>query len=218
MKFPQGVKLSKVLAKDTWRPILTGAMIRTEKVEVRDPDPKRKSGARTTVEHLIGYATNSYTFARVDLGVPGDDDAPGPVPAVALKHAEKGVEVELGEKKITAGITHYDRVISDAPYKGKEREPGEEVIYPTWDSVYPEFGENVLKIGINPQLLFDLATALGSAKQGVVIELDMDKLKDIKVIGLAVGGKQVLSAMKVKPMGPLREQAEGIIMPIRVEI
>jgi hypothetical protein len=217
LKFPSKLRLSKLLSKDGFRPILTGAFVKSEKVKV--PDLSRSPKDTKEVDHLVAYATNSYAFVRVDLtdaGIAEDGDVPGPIPAVALKHLERGVQAELGEKEIVAGITHYDRVISDeVTVGGKQRyQPGEEVQYPDWHALYPEFGENTISIGINAQLLADLSAAMATGNNGVIIELDADKLKPVS------GSKEktVLSVMKVKTMGHLRDRAEGLLMPIRVHV
>lgn len=216
MKFPK-IKLSKVLASKQGRPVLEGAMVKLEDVEI--PDLSQSPLKTKTTKHLVAYGTNAYVFARVDLGAPeSEKDVEGPIPTVALKHMERGVEVELGEEEITAGITSYERVISDAlTFRGERSySVGDEVKYPEWKDLYPEFGKNVLTFGVNPRLLADLADAIGSGSQyGVVIEIDLDKLKDVSD-GNHKGSKTVLSVMKVKTMSPLRDKAEGLIMPIRV--
>lgn len=224
MRLPSGLRLSKILAKDDLRPI-AGAMVEEEEVEVRDMTPGRPNDAKKDEKHLVAYATNAYSFARVDLGAPeSDKDVGGPIPDVALRHMEKGVNVELGAETIKAGITSYERVPGEqVDHRGKPRyKPGDEVSFPQFKNLYPEFGDNILSLGINPHLLADLADAMGSGRNnGVIIEIDLDKLKDIEGMGLelppgTVGHKTVLTVMKVKTMGPLRDQAEGLIMPIRI--
>jgi hypothetical protein len=219
LKFPSKLRLSKVLSKDGLRAILTGVLVKSEKVEVLDPDPSKGLKETMKVDHLVAYGTNSYCFVRVDLtaaGIADDGDVPGPIPAVALKHLERGVQAGLGEKEIVAGITRYDRVISDAVTTGGDQryKPGEEVQYPNWHNLYPEFSENVVKIGLNAQFLADLAAAMGTGNNGVVLEIDMDKLRPVS------GSKEktVLSVMKVKTQGHLRDRAEGLLMPMRVNV
>ncbi len=213
MKLPKFLKLSKVVSKDGYRPVLTGVIVKEEEVEVGPPGHSR------TVKHLIAYATNSYIFARVDLGEPDSErDVAGPIPVEALKHMERGVDFELGEETIRTGITHYDRVISSALMftsgrdKGKHREAGEEVKFPNWDGIKPEFGENVLKVGINPRLLMELSQGMGMLPtQGVHLEIDIDKLKDVPN---QKGKKQVLTTMRVAIPG--NDKVQGLIMPVRV--
>ena len=221
MRLPRFLKLSKVVAKDDMRPVLTCAFVREEEVEVIDHSrpPVMGKSQKKLEKHLIAYATNSYTFVRVDLGLPNlEDDGEGvnvggPIPLPALQHMERGVHFTLGEDQIKAGITSYDRVISEYLAEKPSDEEGTPN-FPDWHNLVPEFGKKTIKIGLNPRQLYELAQGMGMTRtDGIVLELDSEKLKPLERDGDA---RQVLSVMKVSI--PSKPEAEGLIMPIRVNV
>lgn len=190
MKLLKRFKPSKVLSRNRVRPMLTGAMVRQERVG--------------EVEHLVLYATDAYCFLRLDLGVKEEGDFEGPIPAVALQHIQRGVNVTLGEKEIVAGITRYDRVIAEDP----RFEVGQDVPFPRHENLRPEHGRGVFRVGINPTLLKNLADGMGS-EASVILEFDMN------LIDPRTPANNYLRAIKV--LSPRRGEAEGLIMPIRTE-
>jgi hypothetical protein len=204
VKFLRKIKPSRVLGnpKIDRRPATHGALLRAELVEVR-------SGAEPLVEeHHILYATNGYCLVRIDLGVPVHGDVPGPIPAVALRHMEKGVNAALLEREVRVGsITRYERVYS-------ESNPGSQTDFPDVDELEakaPDPGDRKLTFTFSPAFLSDIAAAM-AAGHGVTLSFDADKFKDYEV----GDGKWYEGAVRITPHQPERvESATGVLMPIR---
>lgn len=200
MKLPDGLKPSKVLQGVSDRPGLDGALVRVEK----------KPGTRFS--RLVLYATNSYVFLRAVLG-PEGDGTEGPVPAVALRHMEKGVHFELGEKEIVAGITRYDRVMSEFT---KDREP-EKYVQDKFEELKPPQPKRAFRIGLNPLLLWELAQGMGAGKHdGISIEFDLDKLTEVEFGPKENHYSTYNKAMTVELIRD--NETEGIIMPVRLNV
>lgn len=167
MKFRRKFKPSRVLAnpKVERRSGLHGAHTRLESVKAIEP----ANGSEHEVDHLILYATNGVSMVRLDLGHPEHGDVPGPIPAPALKHMERGVSAALNEDEVRVGITRYDRVSSEA-------NPGGGMTgWPDVDKTLAEVGRPPAKqrlfLGISPKMLSDLAAAM-EAEDGVYLVLD----------------------------------------------
>lgn len=206
MKFLRKVKPSKIVGGKHMVHRIQGAMVRSEMVEKVKPGGQGKH----LVEHLILYATNSFGFLRIDLGAKENGDEPGPVPAVALRHMEKGVISELGESEIRVGITHYQRVMGDFPH---DADPRHEDDFPEMSKVTPPEprGEDAMTLNINPTLLKDIADAMGES-QNVQLTFDLTKRKPL------VGRKRKWygGAIRVKaPMKQWQNESEAVMMPIR---
>lgn len=209
MKLPRLVKPSKALSRDDMRPVLTGAMVREEEVPI--PADRQGPSGPTTQTHLILYGTDSYVFVRIDLGAPDHDgteeNRPGPIPAVALKHMERGVNAILDEKEIVAGITRYDRVIAE----DWGQTPGDEINFPEYDKLVPDFSKKTFRLGINPRLLMNIAEALGCGPREILY-LDFDRAKFEGPEGGEVHYHTVFKVSTPRTSG----QAEGLMMPVRV--
>lgn len=168
------LKPSKALGKKGSAPKLRGGMVKVEPVPTRVPGRNEKEPK----DHLVLYCTNGFTFIRVDLGVKENMDEPGPIPAEALKHIEKGVAAELGLDFVKVGITRYERVLADAPYadvSGEAFPDFEETMDKHWSE--PR-GSNRLTLNVNPKLLLDAAEAIGAPDN---IELVFDQRKFIEL-------------------------------------
>lgn len=164
MKFFRKFKPSRIVAKKEKNRLsraIEGALVRIEPIPTRVP-----GGKPSEVElkdHLVMYVTNNFCIARLDLGVKDPFDEPGPVPAVALRHIEQGVNFSLGEKKVRVGITEYDRVFVQSPdHIGEEK-------FPDWEDLLDRHGfkneptsVNKVTLDLNPELLLGLAQAIGS--------------------------------------------------------
>jgi hypothetical protein len=140
-------------------------------------------------------ATNSYILARI----PVDPDTPKVVIAPeALKRIERGDVHEVTDdgaitfKDLTGSVTVQPS--EPAPF---ERMPVE----------FNE-GDQTVTIGLNPELLWNLAQALGGRHHGVRVTIN-------------VADGTTLRAMKVEPFadnGPNGKKPYGLLMPIRVSL
>lgn len=176
MKFLRKIKPSKVLGDKFQRQAIQGAMVHVETVPTQIPGG---TPSQTRPEdHLVLYATNSYSFVRIDLGVKDSMDEPGPIPRAALQHMEKGVAVELGLDFVKVGITRYERVAGDFPKgdaKGERFPEFESAVDKHWRS--DPKGANKLTLNLNPKLLLAAAEAIGEPEH-VQITLDLRKAKE----------------------------------------
>lgn len=221
MKFTRKIKPSKVLGTRKMKAAIQGAIVRLERV------PTRKAGHGPQdvepVDHLVLYATNTYSFIRIDLGVKDSMDEPGPIPGVALRHLEKGVSADLGMDRIRVGITQYERVTADAPNadtSGENFPVFEEVMDKHWRE---PSGANKLTINLNPRLLLAAAEAIGEPDQ-VQLTLDLRKTKEYepKVYTPAERAKRkgktrrwYSGAMKLTGRNKQQDNpAHGFLMPI----
>lgn len=209
MKLRRKYKPSRVLAdpKMVTTPALHGAHTRIERVEV--PDYSTKEAGRVKGEdHLILYATTGNSMVKLDLGVPDNGDVPGPIPAPALKHMEKGVQAALNEDAVRVGITRYERVSSEV-------NPGSEQGWPDVDSVLARIEapepKKKITLAINPGLLSDLAAAMDS-NEAVYLTLDADNFKKMTGKGREAE-RWYTGAIKVEPKA--EPGALGMLMPIR---
>jgi hypothetical protein len=176
VKFNRKIKPSKAVGKPGQKPVIQGALVKLETVPTQKP-----GGGPNDMEpkdHLVLYATNAYSFIRIDLGVKDSMDEPGPIPAVALKHLEKGVSADLGMDEVRVGITRYERVTADgyphADTSGDSFPDFEEVMDKHWRE--PK-GANELTVNVNPRLLIAACEAIGEPDD-VQITLDLRKAKD----------------------------------------
>jgi hypothetical protein len=210
MKFWRKIKPSKVLGGKMSKHSIQGAMVHIETVPTQVPGGK--PGQTEPKDHLVLYATNSYCFVRIDLGVKDTSDEPGPIPREALVHMEKGVNVELGMDEIRAGITRYARVSGDFPngdQKGRDFPDFEEVISKHWPRD-PQAG-NKLTIDVNPKLLLAAAEAIGEPEH-VQITFDLRNAKEYP----KQKRRWYSGALKIKPREKHRDHpAEVYLMPIK---
>lgn len=210
MKFLRKIKPSKVLGQKGAPHRIQGAMVRVEVVE--EPKPGGSASEKEHFEHLILYATNAYAFVRIDLGRNYDADQPGPIPAAALRHMEKGVLALLGEKEIRVGITRYDRVMGDFPH---DSDPRHEDDFPDMAKVTPAEprGEDALTLNVNPTLLKDLADAM-DAPHNIQLTFDLRERKPL----LGRKRKWYGGAIRVKPSDRhYGNPSEAVLMPIKPE-
>lgn len=214
MKFFRKIKPSKVLGSRTQQHAIQGAMVEMEKVMTQVPGAK--PGQKEPRDHLVLYATNSYSFVRIDLGLKDSMDEPGPIPAEALRHMEKGVTADLGMDEVRVGITRYERVSGDFPNgdrQGKDFPDFEKVISKAWPRD-PQAG-NKLTININPKLLMAACEAIGET-ENVQIILDLRNAQEYP----GQKRKWYSGAMKMKPYDEEYDrhkvnEAEAYLMPIK---
>lgn len=179
MKFLHKFKPSRVVARKdshTKSRAIEGAVIRSEPVPTRKPGGKPKD---TEIrDHLVLYATNTWSIIRLDLGVQDPFQEPGPVPMEALRHMEQGVQFGLGLDKVKVGIVEYDRVFVDSPDDIAEEQ------FPEWERTIKKLGwknepsgVNKVTVDLNPKLLLALAQAIG-AEEGVRLTFDLRLTKE----------------------------------------
>lgn len=223
MKFKRKLKPSKVVGTRGQVPAIQGAMVRLERVPTRKPGGS--PGEMVPKDHLVLYATNAYSFIRVDLGVKDNMDEPGPIPAIALKHLERGVHGDLGLDRIKVGITEYQRVLADAPHadvSGAKFPDFETVIYDRWKD--PQ-GSNILTLDVNPRLLLDAAEAIGSPEE-VQITLDLRDFEEYESKVLSPEEKKKVKGkrrrwynnvfkIKARTKSHEDEDAVGFVMPMK---
>lgn len=222
MKFGRKIKPSKVVGDKGKRPAIQGALVEVEPVPTRKP-----GGAPSEMEvkdHLVLYATNSYVFARVDLGVKDNLDEPGPIPMVALKHLERGVHGDLGLDRIKVGITEYERVLAEAPHADTSADAFpdfEKVIDQHWKD--PQ-GSNMLTLDVNPRLLLAACEAIGSPEEAQ-LTFDLRQFKEFESRVLSPEEKKKAKGkrrrwysgvFKVKArIKPEENEAVVFVMPIK---
>lgn len=184
-------------------------MLRVEQVEVPEP---HKPSRRQMEDHFVLYVTNQAAMARIDLGKPLDpDDKVGPIPAVALKHMEKGVNARLREESIEVGtITSYTRAYS-------EEKPSRED-FPDVDKIQamaePPKPKRAMTLDLSPELLNNLAAAMG-AGYGVKLVLDEEEFAHYTAAGMEEV-RWYKGAIKVEAReGHLAGRTSGVMMPIR---
>lgn len=215
MKFLRKFKPSRILAKqnDHFKTrAIEGALVRAE------PVPTLKPGGRPdekeVKEHLVMYATNTWTMVRLDLGVQDPFQEPGPVPLPALRHMEQGVNFDLGLEKVRVGIVEYDRVFADSPDDIPEER------FPDWETVlqkqgwkHDPSGTNKVTLDIDPRLLLALAQAMGS-EESVQITFDLRLTKEYpkRKSRYVIGAMRVQARNEESWREPL---ADGYMMPMR---
>lgn len=210
MKFSRKIKPSRVLGdskRNRHHPATHGALLREEDVEL--PILPSEQGQPTTEKHHVLYATNGYALVRIDVGAPDKEDQPGPIPAVALKHMERGISARLLESEVKVGkITTYERVYS-------EDNPGSANEFPdiaTLEGKAPEPpDERKMTLTFSPGLLADIAAAMGEGT-GLTLTFDADRFKDYEV----GGGKYYSGGVRITPHSrQYVERATAVLMPIR---
>lgn len=222
MKFLRKFKPSRVLRKPGEPGFHThaieGAMIQVETVKVQKHGAKR--GEKVSEEHLVLYATNTYSFVRIDLGLKGQWDEPGPVPPQALRHMEGGVNFDLGLDRIKAGITQYDRVFTadvmpgvDPPEVGRFPDRAKVVRQAGWKS--DPTSTDKITIDLDPRKLLATAEAIGCA-DGVKLTIDLRLARVYD--GKGRKSRWMRGPMHVQPRddGYYHEpDADAFIMPMR---
>lgn len=177
IKLPKKAKPSKALSTSLLRPALTRAYI------------AQPNGHRELI------ATDSYIIARLPVG----DDVPlGALAAEAVKRIEKGEKHDVTGK---GAVRFKDKDGTPIEYHAPEQTE-----LPFKDNV-PEFdpgNHQVVAVGFNPDLLKNLADALG-ATHGVKVEIVVTK-----------DGQHAPRAMRVTPLGG--SGAEGLLMPVRLNV
>jgi hypothetical protein len=201
MKFLRKYKPSKVLPnpKVERRSGMHGAHLR------REPDTFNQDGA----DRSVLYATNGVSVLRLDLGTIEDGDVSGPIPAVALKHLEKGVSASLAATAIRVGITTYDRVASETnpEASGADFPPIDRI---NSEAVRPPAKKRMF-VALNATLLAALASAM-DAEDGVYLVLDEDRFEQMTAPGREEE-RWYHGNMRVEPKS--RTDALGMIAPIR---
>ena len=144
-------------------------------------------------------STNGKTLARVPVEIDPTDQA-GYVSKEAIKAARK---TRLGEILLTDGKA----AVSTGPTFNRTGAAGD-CNFPNWRQVWPAADRvNVVTIGLDAKLLWELAQAMGT--QCVKIQIADNKKPFL--VSLTSGG-QYSSAPR-----PVCDEARGIIMPVRVE-
>ena len=170
------------------------------KVELAACDPK---DLRTNLEHAHFDAEKgrlSATNGRVLAVVPAtnENDHSGPVTTAALQSARKAA----GKSgSATIGLIGH-QVTAGASF---ERPQG--IQFPAIDQVIPKHGsdDNVVRIGLDANLLLDLAKAIGATRNKqshvqLTIKIEKGTTVDAILVNHASG----------------HDEAFGVIMPVRV--
>lgn len=164
--------------------------------------PERNEG------HLILYAMNGTALVRLDLGVPEHGDEPGPIPAPALKHMERGVSAALNESEVRVGITRYDRVASEVNPGSNHGWPDPGVLL---EKIKPPPAKRKLVLLLDPKLVANLAAAM-DAEDGVHLILDADNLQQMTAPGRE-DERWYTGAIRVE--GRRDVGSLGVLMPMR---
>ena len=198
---PKGAKPSKSVSKDQTRPVLTHAELR-QTTEIVDGERK------PTGWELI--MSDSYQLARVKLSVMDADNAftpelvPGPISTDALKAIEKSTAGAF-----TANGTVDPRNSNGAvagPSFARE-DPGR---FPQWDALMPEHTGHEFAIGLDAELLYQLAQSLGAKDRGKCqVRLTFTSRDD--------GTPNPLRPMVVTAHGGNALEGQGLLMPVRID-
>jgi hypothetical protein len=195
--FPPGSKPHEAASKDAGRPHLGGVWI--------VPRKKKDGGGH------VAISSNSYILAEVPVDVTGDlptdEKHPLWIPSSVVKEVTKPRRVE---NAVHVTDTTFEPVKQPSKKRGPERkmfyERQPEIDNPRiigHGALWPEHGPKRLRVGINAELLFELAQALGGFMRGVQIEFD-----------LADDSNPLFG----RPVGPTDNAARGIIMPVRLNV
>lgn len=172
LRLPKRAKPSKALGKSLMRPKLTRA-------HVSDVYGQRE---------LI--VTDSYVIGRIPVA----DDVPlGPIAAEALKRIEKGDKHEFTDD---GAVQFHDIDGTPITYSAPEQED----IFAKEPIEFAPGSKGVLRLALNPELLKNLAEALGAAS-GVRLEIPFD-----------YDGVAAPRGIRVTVQN---SAAEGLLMPIR---
>lgn len=173
LKLPGKAKPSKALGRDRTRPKLTRAYI------------AQPNGTRELI------ASDSFILVRLPVA----DDVPlGALTAEAVKRIEKGERHEITE----SGSVRFNGDGTPIEYHAPEQSD----MFTEKVPAFNDDGCTVLEIGLNPDLLKNLADALG-ATNGVKIEVPVQE------------GRQALRGMRVTALGGT---GEGLLMPVRLTV
>lgn len=187
---------AEAASTDKARPTLNGVWI--------DP-PKDKK------ESPVATATDSYRLAQTPVTViEGEVKERIWIPSEYVKEVTKGRSG--GQLRITdehfEPLTHLG-VTRDVLYRRHKRD--EPTTLPNPDALFPDY-KHTYEIGLNAELLFGLAKALGGFQKGVKLIIDVDAVKK---------DGSLMRAMRVEPLGGSSVEvppARGILMPVRVNI
>lgn len=196
MRLPEKTKPSKVLFKDGLRPVLEAAHLREEH------------------GRAFLYATNSFSFIRLELDTLPEGrgregtQIEGVIPAVALRHMEKGVNFVPKEETVAVGrLSEYRRVFSEAD----NRSEGD---FPDWAKLVPDVKKS-LRVGLSAKLLHELAQAMAAEGDHVTLEFDLEQTDSLNETVVQTYNR----AIKVEPMRDRIEGRErkGLLMPVKVQ-
>lgn len=185
---PKGAKPSKSVSKDQTSPVLTHAELR---------------------EHDGGWElvmTDSYQLARVKLSVKGEHDGEeltaGAISTDALKAIEKtgafyanGTVEPCNPYGVKSGLSFARTDL------GK---------FPSWDQLEPDIAPGAFAIGLDAELLYQLAQSLG-AKSSSGARVRITFVTD------ANGQPNPLRPMRVEAIGGSALESRGLLMPIRLD-
>lgn len=186
---PKGAKPSKSVSKDQTRPVLTHA-------ELRQP-------ADGTGWELV--TTDSYQLARIPLSVKTVDGSDGePLTAGAIStDALKAIE-KAGAFRANGSIEVCDTFGRPTGQTFTREDPGK---FPQWDSLMPAEDIDEFTIGLNAEILYQLAQALGAKSRGKC--------------HVALTFTNNPETHQPNPLRPIRVRAQdgeacGLLMPVRV--
>ena len=155
----------------------------------------------------VAVATDGHILAVRDVVV-GDGETfpsePLTVPAGLLDKAAKAARKAAGKNGSQAVILANggDKVSARVPLAGESyEEPAVDGRFPDFSQVIPDDDGARFEIGLNAQLLLDLALALGANKSWPVVRLRIDTTSDGKNMPIIVHAG---------------ENQLGVIMPCRV--
>ena len=186
---PKGAKPSKSVSKDQTRPVLTHAEL-------------RQSADGTGWELCT---TDSYQLARIPLsvktadGLDGEPLTAGAISSDALKAIEKA-----GGFFANGTVQPCDELGRTTGQSFVRESPG---AFPKWESLEPAPDIEEFTIGLDAEILYQLAQALGSKERGrcqVAITFTNDP-----------------NTHRPNPLRPMRVRAKdgeahGLLMPVRV--
>lgn len=175
MKLPKDCLLEKICSKDATRPAINRPFL-----DIKDG-----------IAHLIG--TNGRAIAVIPVEI-SQEDTQGHIPVDGLKAARKAAKGKGAEISAKANG-------SFALETGQSFPRGVDATFPNWRQVIPAEKPFVFEIGLDAEILLNLAQALGSEGQ----------------VRLSFTGAQ--DPILVRAMsGPLKykDEVKAVIMPVRI--
>lgn len=195
MIFHRKCKPSRVLSRDRTRPLLMAAWVRLAGGKPGDHD------------ELI--ATDSYTFARIPL-TDGHGLKAGPISPTVLKLLEQGREhVALDDGSIQV-FDDNGRITYAPPAHADGGKLPPYVTNP--DSMMPDIsnGQVAVTIGLNADLLKNLADAIGAPGGSVALRVNVDR----QTFQPSLRAYLVTATRdRDEPGGPV-----GLLMPVRTDV
>ena len=175
MKLPKDCLLEKICSKDATRPAINRPFL-----DIKDG-----------IAHLIG--TNGRAIAVIPVEI-GQEDTQGHIPIDGLRAARKAAKGKGAEINAKANG-------SFALENGQSFPRGVDATFPNWRQVIPADKPFVFEIGLDAEILLNLAQALGSDGQ----------------VRLSFTGAQ--DPILVRAMsGPLKykDEVKAVMMPVRI--